>query len=95
MPSEDSIVQSIKRWAKSMGGLAFKIRGDQYMRGFPDLILIVPNPVSERADVAFVEVKRKGEDPTAIQQAVIDTLNDIGANAFVARSAADCESSLA
>jgi hypothetical protein len=72
---EKDIERKVVAYAKSKGVLCYKFASPGN-RGVPDRILIGPN-----GNVCFLELKRPGQKPTALQFHVIDTLRKQGANA--------------
>ena len=78
---EAIIEEAIVNWAKSIGGLALKLKIDG-VRGFPDRTLLLPGGI-----VVFVEVKkRKGGVVSRQQEQWLRKLQELGFQAFVATS---------
>lgn len=70
---ESSIVASITKLARSRGYWVLKIAGGGYQRpGLPDLLCI------KNGRATFLEVKRPGQKPTAIQCAVMNEIERFG-----------------
>lgn len=72
---EKDLERKVVAYAKSKGVLCFKFASPGN-RGVPDRILIGPN-----GKVWFLELKRPGQKPTALQLHVIDILRKQGAHA--------------
>ena len=68
---EKDIERKVVAYAKSKGVLCFKFASPGN-RGVPDRILI------KNGRVLFLELKRPGQQPTALQLHVIDQLLDAG-----------------
>ncbi len=83
-PLEKVIVARVLDEARRLGWLAYKIHGGPFMpRGIPDVMAI------KNGCVAWIEVKRPGEDPTKVQEARMGQLVESGCIVGVARSAGD------
>lgn len=74
-PLERDIERQVVAYAKSKGVLCYKFSSPGN-RGVPDRILIGPT-----GRIWFLELKREGQKPTALQLHVIDTLRKQGAHA--------------
>lgn len=83
-PLEKTIVASIRDLAESLGWYVIKMHGGPFMpTGMPDLLLI------RHGRVAWIEVKRPGEEPTKIQVHRMRELARAGCSVTVAHSAND------
>lgn len=70
---ESAIVKSIVKMAKAEGWWVMKIHGGPYqLAGVPDLLCI------NRGRAVFLEVKRPGEKPTAIQVQRMNEIQRVG-----------------
>lgn len=74
-PLEKEIEAKIGQYAKSKGCLYYKFTSPAN-RAVPDRMIITPNGV-----VGFLEVKRKGERPTPLQDFELQRLKRLKANA--------------
>lgn len=71
-PLEKEIEKKVGDYAKKHGVLYYKFTSPN-RRAVPDRLLIAPGGV-----VGFLELKRKGQKPTALQQKEMQTLKDQG-----------------
>ena len=84
MTSEKAVVNSIKRYLDKLPECyIIKTHGSVYGAGQPDLLGCY------QGRTLALEVKRPGEKPTALQQAVLKKWEAAGAIAAVVRSAED------
>jgi hypothetical protein len=72
---EKDLERKVVAYAKSKGVLCYKFSSPGN-RGVPDRILIGPT-----GRIAFLELKREGQKPTALQLHTIDKLRAQGCNA--------------
>ena len=72
---EKDLERKVVAYAKSKGVVCYKFASPGN-RGVPDRILISP-----KGNICFLELKRPGQKPTALQLHVIDTLRKQNANA--------------
>jgi Holliday junction resolvase len=83
-PLEKTIVAKVLAMARALGWWAVKMHGNQYMvAGLPDVLVI------RHGRVAWMEVKRPGEEPTRVQEHRMRELARAGCPVTVVRSAAD------
>lgn len=69
---EASIERAVVRWAKDHGALVLKQGGANNSRGVPDRLFLY------RSSACFIEFKRPGAKPTALQFKWIERLRDQG-----------------
>lgn len=74
---ESEVQKKVRDYAKSLGWLTYKWRSVN-QRGVPDCIFVSP-----KGQTLFVEFKRKGGKPTALQERVIKDLKANKALVFV------------
>lgn len=72
---ERDLEAKVVRYAKGRRCLAYKFSSPSH-RGVPDRIIIAPS-----GHVGFLELKRPGERPTALQQKALNDLKAQGATA--------------
>ena len=72
MMSEKTIEQKLVKAVKTAGGIAPKFVSPG-LDGMPDRLILLPN-----GKIAFVEVKRHGEKPRALQEARHEMLRRLG-----------------
>jgi len=80
---EADVSRAIREIVVALGGYALKNKpgaGSAY-KGWPDLTLVLPNGVT-----AYVEVKRPGKSPTALQGWWLKELRKLGHRAFAIHS---------
>ena len=84
MRTESSIQRAVVTYAKAHGCLAKKLSTQGFMGnvGWPDYMFL------NQGKILFIEFKRPGGVPTALQESVIDSLR---AQMFVARVIDDVE----
>jgi len=83
-PLESVIVKGGMKIGESLGFLPVKFHGGPYFpRGFPDVGFF------KAGGVRFVEYKRPGEEPTAVQKQWHKRLRDLGFSVAVIDQAAD------
>lgn len=86
MPKESTIVAAVLKYLRARGYWAAKLHGGPYqMAGLPDVLAI------KGGLATWVEVKRPGEKPTAIQESMMRTLANAGSIVIVATSIEDLE----
>jgi Holliday junction resolvase len=73
--TESQLEAKIVAYAKSRGCLAYKFSSPA-RRGVPDRIIVAPG-----GRILFLEVKREGERPTALQEREIRLLREQGCDA--------------
>ena len=73
---ESEIELQVKRYSENKGCLTYKFSSPS-RRGVPDRIFI------HNGNVMFIEFKRLGRKPTAVQRFTIDTMRLVGANVHV------------
>lgn len=83
---EQNIQTNIKNKLKKAGWVVLKLTVVSYA-GFPDLLCL-----KKPGRVAFVEVKKPGNNPTALQKYWLDFLLKMGFDARVAYSVDDVQS---
>ena len=71
-PREKKIETRLKKGVEAAGGWCVKFP-PLFFRGFPDRIILMP-----KGRITFVELKRPGEVPTAIQSKVHNQLRALG-----------------
>ncbi len=69
---ERDLEQKVIRYAKSVGCLIWKFSSPSH-RGVCDRIVMAPNGV-----VGFLELKRRGESPTALQRKFLEDVDRQG-----------------
>lgn len=85
-PKESAIVAQIVKRLRARGDYVVKLHGGPMQRsGLPDLLVI------HQGHVVFLEVKRPGEQVTAIQEHTLGELRRHGATVAVVRSADEAE----
>lgn len=72
---EKYIEEKLVKKTKLSNGLCIKLTS---MIGLPDRMLLFP-----KGKIGFVEVKRKGQKPRAIQEKRINDLRKLGFNCFI------------
>ena len=80
MTTERQIEKRLVEKVKERGGLCIKL-GTTVMAGLPDRLVLLPFGI-----MAFVEVKRGGEEPGPLQRVVHKQLAELGFMVFVADS---------
>lgn len=73
---EKDIEKKLKLWAKARGIICIKYT-PQGEKGWPDRIFVLP-----RGTHVWLELKRKGEEPTPLQYYRLEQLRDQGAIAY-------------
>lgn len=63
------------KWVKSQGCFYWKFQ-DKFSGGFPDLM------IAKNGRVVFVELKRKGNKPTPLQNAVMEQMRKAGLSVY-------------
>lgn len=77
---ETSLTQNIIRYAKSQRCFAYKQLGSVYGKtGMPDVRLLVPVGWQLYAVPVYIEVKKRGEEPSPLQKKRLRDLNKAGA----------------
>lgn len=74
---EKEIEQALVRKVKAKEGWCLKFASPS-MTGIPDRLILLP-----KGKIGFVEVKRPGEKPRALQEKRIQQLRDLGYKVFV------------
>lgn len=75
--SEKQIERKLYQAVKAVGGLCPKFTSPGF-DGMPDRLVLIPE-----GKIAFVEVKRNGEKPTALQESRHGLLRRLGFQVFV------------
>lgn len=81
VPFEKTLEAYLCKKVKSLGGKCLKLTGEV---GIPDRLVILPG-----GRYIFVELKREGEKPRAIQEFRIKQLMQLGCNVLVMDSKED------
>lgn len=87
MPTERAITRQIREYVSGLPHVFwFKIHGSSFQKpGIPDMLIVVDGrPV-------FIEIKRPGGRPTALQQLVMQQIRDAGGTAEVVWSLDDAK----
>jgi len=82
-PLEKDIEKHICEYGRSLGVLCYKFTSPS-RAAVPDRLLITPNGV-----VFFMELKRKGEVPTASQRVEISKIQKTGVRVFIVDNVQD------
>ena len=77
MSNEKLLERKLREAVAKAGGWAVKFWAVS-ISGFPDRIILLP-----QGRVSFVELKSTGKKPTAIQQAIIIKLRNLGFEVYV------------
>jgi hypothetical protein len=91
-PKESSIVRSILDDLRSRGRAVWfrKNHGGPFgAAGVPDIEVVFRTMTTDPAIVVFLEVKKPGEKPTALQDATMEAIRRAGAYVRVVRSKAE------
>lgn len=80
-PYEKTLEQYLVQKVKEQGGMCLKLTG---VVGIPDRLVILPNK-----RIVFVELKREGEKPRAIQNFMLKKLMFLGFDVMVLDSKED------
>jgi len=78
---ESAIERKSMAWATSQGALVLKVQG---AKGWPDRLVLKPS-----GKVMFVEFKRPGQEPNALQAHMLQEIRRRGVLAYWVQSFAD------
>lgn len=81
VPYEKTLEKYLCQKVKSLGGMCIKLTGEV---GIPDRLVILPN-----GEEYFVELKREGEKPRAIQDYMLKELMRLGRQVCIIDSKED------
>lgn len=81
VPYEKTLEKYLCQKVKSLGGMCIKLTGEV---GIPDRLVILPT-----GKKVFVELKREGEKPRAIQDFMLKKLMNLGCDVLVIDSKED------
>lgn len=85
---EQKVEAQLKYHVESLGGLCYKMTSPG-RAGVPDRVCIMPG-----GDIYFIEVKRPGKAPRALQRVVMDTMNKVSGESiafFISSQAEICK----